>query len=75
LGTEQLYWPMVWLGLTWFGVLAAVWVRSSLRYTAVLAASILSLFFLGWGTLLAVVILVCTVSPSGRRMLREKETG
>jgi len=74
LNADQLYWHLVWLGLTWFGVLASVWVKSSLRYKAVVAASILSLFFLGWGTLLAVVILVCAVSPSGRRLLREQET-
>ncbi|MBN1264014.1 MAG: hypothetical protein JXA25_00870 [Anaerolineales bacterium] len=75
LGPHQLYWPLVWLGLNWIGVLLAVWTQSSWRYTAVLVAAVLSLFFLGWGTVLAATALLCVVTPSGRRLLRDQEPG
>ena len=71
---ESMYWPLVWLGVSWLGVLMAVWVGSSWRYAAVLTASSITLLFLGWGTALAVCLLVCTLLPQGKQLLRGEST-
>jgi len=75
LGPLELYWPLTWLGLTWIGVLLAVWTGSSWRFSAVRAAAVLSLAFLGWGTLLAALILITAHLPSTRRLLHEQQPG
>jgi hypothetical protein len=72
LAPADLYWPLVWLGLTWLGVLMAVWSGSSWRYSSVLIVGVISLSFLGWGTALSVFVLFCALLPSGRKLLRDE---
>ncbi len=69
---EDLYWPLVWLGLTWLGVLMAVWSGSSWRFSSVLIVGALSLLFLGWGTALSALVLFCALLPSGRKLLQDE---
>jgi len=72
LAPANLYWPLIWLGLTWLGVVMAVWSGSSWRNSSVLIVGVLSLFFLGWGTILSAFVLFCALLPSGRKLLRDE---
>lgn len=59
--------PMVIVGTMWMGGLAVFWLGLSWGPWAISGLAVASLLFLGPGTLLGAVILICLVTPSSRR--------
>lgn len=62
---------LVWLGSTWFGALCALWVRSTWAYNAALAVSLLSMLFLGPGTILAALAFVGILNKQTRKWISD----
>jgi hypothetical protein len=59
-----LAWPWIVLGVSWIGALAGLWLKLSWGIGAVKIISILSLFYVGIGTIMALVVLLCVFLPS-----------
>jgi len=68
---HALAWPWIVLGISWIGALAGLWLKLSWGKGAVAIFGILSLFYLGVGTILAAVALLCISLPSSRRWMTE----
>jgi hypothetical protein len=62
-------WPWIVLGISWIGALAGLWLRLAWGKGAVLLFAILSLFYVGIGTLFAASALLCILLPSSRRWM------
>lgn len=75
LGINPLYlaWPLVVLGTAWFGALCGLWIKSSWGHKAVLIVGLLSLFYLGPGTILGLVALICLHLPATRKWIETVE--
>jgi hypothetical protein len=67
LGPAELGWPLVVVGSMWTGALSGLWLRSRWGYRACQILGILSLGYIGVGTLLALGVLVLLRTGSVRR--------
>ena len=68
---QGLAWPWIVLGISWIGALAGLWLKLSWGKGAVVIFAILSLFYVGVGTLLAALALLCISLPSSRSWMLE----
>jgi hypothetical protein len=66
-----LAWPWIVLGISWIGALAGLWLRLSWGKGAVTIISILSLIYVGIGTFLAAIALLCILLPSSKCWIAE----
>ncbi len=73
LSPEVLGWPLLVVGLTWFGAIAGLWLKLPWGRPVSLLLSAASALALGAGTLLAVVVAVCVFfwDPGGVRQRAE----
>jgi hypothetical protein len=69
LGPHDFGWPLLAVGNAWAGALSALWLRLSWGYRATIVVGVLSLFTLGYGTVLALFVLICLWAPPTRRWL------
>lgn len=67
LGPAELGWPMVVVGTMWSGALSGLWLRSRWGYRACQLLGVLSLGYVGVGTLLALGVLALLRTGSIRR--------
>lgn len=61
LQATALGWPLLVIGLTWFGAVAGLWLRLSWGKPVTLILSAISALALGAGTALAAVVVACMV--------------
>jgi hypothetical protein len=64
-------WPWIVLGISWIGALAGMWLRLSWGKGAVMICGVLSLFYVGVGTVLALIALVCVSFPISKQWMSE----
>ncbi len=62
-----LAWPLVALGAAWFGALSGLWLKLRWGYRATIVLALVSLLYLGPGTVLGLVILICLWAGRLRR--------
>jgi hypothetical protein len=62
-------WPLLAVGTAWVGALIALWLRLGWGYRATVVVGVLSLFTLGYGTVLTLFVLICLWAPPTRRWL------
>lgn len=69
-----LAWPLVALGAAWFGALSGLWLRLRWGYRATIVMALVSLLYLGPGTALSLVVLICLwAGRLGRWVAPEQE--
>jgi len=66
-----LAWPWIVLGISWIGALAGLWLKLAWGKGAVVIFGILSLLYLGIGTILAAVTLIGLSLPASRRWMTQ----
>lgn len=69
LGPRDTAWPLVIGGTSWLGALCGLWLRLSWIRRVLLVLLGVSILYLGPGTLVAVVGMVCLQAASTRRWL------
>ncbi len=68
---DKVGWPFLVLGLTWPGVLAALWLGMPWASRCVVGLFVLSLSIFGLGTLLALLGLACHTAATTRRWITQ----
>lgn len=69
LGPHDFGWPLLAVGTAWAGALSALWLRFNWGYRAAIVVGVLSLCTLGYGTVLALFVLICLWAPPTGRWL------
>jgi hypothetical protein len=64
-------WPWIVLGISWIGALAGIWLGLSWGRGAVTVCGIFSLFYVGVGTILALIALLCISLPVSKLWMSE----
>ena len=59
LSPGRLAWPLLVAGMTWFGALGGIWLGHRWGFQVALGLSVICLAYLGPGTVLGLVALVC----------------
>lgn len=68
-------WPLVVVGTAWSGALSGMAMRLGWAYRVCWILAVLSLLYLGPGTVLALLILFLLMAPSTRAWLKSAATG
>ena len=66
---QDFAWPLLAIGLAWSGALSALWLKLRWGYSITTFLGVFSLLSLGWGTILALLVLICLRMPSTQRWL------
>jgi len=73
LAPQAVAWPLLVIGLTWFGALSSLWLGHKWGVQATIVLAVLSLLYVGPGTILGLVVLAGLWGSKLRRPLGEPE--